>query len=144
MQGTRSRDATQIMALIETKARELDAGSEAYGPRSNGDMVVALLVAGGFVSEDKAAQAREIVAGLSHPQAAEGGEGMVEAADIEVTVWPETKQGSMYVGISKGVKVVHVPTGTTVICNHERSQHRNRDAAIRALSAALSARKPHG
>ena len=77
MQGTRSRDATQIMALIETKARELDAGSEAYGPRSNGDMVVALLVAGGFVSEDKAAQAREIVAELSHPQAAEVGEGMV-------------------------------------------------------------------
>lgn len=68
--------ASQIGVQNEA-ARELDAGREVYGPRSNGDMVVALLVAGGFVSEDKAAQAREIVAELSHPQAAEVGEGMV-------------------------------------------------------------------
>ncbi|MCV9961309.1 peptide chain release factor H [Pararhizobium sp. BT-229] len=35
------------------------------------------------------------------------------------------------------VRATHVPTGITVICRDERSQHRNKATAIRRLQAAL-------
>ena len=57
--------------------------------------------------------------------------------DLEFSAWPEPVIGGMHVGCPKGVKAVHKPTGITVICDTERSQHKNRDTCIRAIAAAL-------
>lgn len=51
-------------------------------------------------------------------------------------MWPPD-QGGMRSYMPRGVKVTHKPTGITVTCEHERSQHKNRDTAIRALRAAI-------
>ncbi|MEY2152302.1 peptide chain release factor-like protein [Rhodanobacter sp. 115] len=47
----------------------------------------------------------------------------------------------MRVGMPHGVEAIHEPTGTMVVCTHERSQHANRDAALRGLRAILSQTK---
>jgi hypothetical protein len=65
-------------------------------------------------------------------------EGMApEPADIAVESFPSVPTGGMSVRMPAGVKVTHKPTGCTVTVSHYRSQHHNRAAAIRALTAAL-------
>ena len=60
------------------------------------------------------------------------------AMEFAISTWPEPFVGGMHVGMSKGVRVVHISTGIAVTCDHYRSQHQNRDAAIRAIEAALA------
>ena len=61
---------------------------------------------------------------------------VLDPAELVFSAWPEFRAGQ-HVGMVSGVKGVHLPTGITVICSHERSQHKNRDAALRALRAAV-------
>jgi hypothetical protein len=61
-----------------------------------------------------------------------------EPADIAVESFPSAPTGGMRVGMPAGVKITHKPTGCTVTVSHYRSQHRNRAAAIRALTAAMT------
>jgi protein subunit release factor A len=66
--------------------------------------------------------------------------------EIEVGMWPEPATSGQHVGMPKGVKVTHKPTGIIVICDTERSQHANRQKALdfiaRAVLEAALATKP--
>lgn len=39
--------------------------------------------------------------------------------------------------MSKGVQITHIPTGMIVICDHERSQHLNRERALAGIQAMV-------
>jgi peptide chain release factor 2 len=60
----------------------------------------------------------------------------IDSNDLKVECYPNVVKG-MKVGIPVGVKITHVPTGLSTICEEHRSQHKNRDEALRQLEALL-------
>lgn len=61
--------------------------------------------------------------------------------DLIVDAWPPDP-GGMRVHAPRGVRIEHRPTGAVVTCTHERSQHLNRDAALRGVAAAVGCLLP--
>jgi protein subunit release factor A len=59
--------------------------------------------------------------------------------DLKISQYPEPQHGrGMSVpNMSKGIKVVHLPTGNTVICMHHRAQHKNKDAALAVIELLI-------
>lgn len=74
---------------------------------------------------------------------------MLQPQDIAVEIWPPTPAGGMRIGMPKGVKVTHRPTGLSATCDSARSQHQCRAIAlaeleVKVVEAARSQRVPHG
>jgi len=57
-----------------------------------------------------------------------------DPADLTIDSFPRRPPGGMQVGMSVGVLVRHKPSGFSVIVDNHRSQHRNRDEALRQLA----------
>lgn len=60
--------------------------------------------------------------------------------EVVVTSWESKTKGSWRLGTPNGVQVIHLPTGTIVTCEEERSQHRNRHLAFLKLEEILNGR----